>query len=134
MPTKNNLDKILTRKIDLETLLSSGNLSSDEVVRFSTELSEIGPVAEQSNLVSKLESNLEETLEILEEKGSDKDIIDLANLEINEIRESANNSWPVLIFGLVLGFTLFSKIVNPYSVGKLNLTPSKDFFFAKDNM
>ena len=53
---------------------------------------------------------------------------------INEIRESANNSWPVLIFGLVLGFTLFSKIINPYNVGKLNLTPSKDFFFAKDNM
>ncbi len=53
---------------------------------------------------------------------------------IKEIRESANNSWPVLIFGLVMGFILFSKIINPYNVGKLNLTPSKDFFFAKDNM
>ena len=77
MSIKNNLDKILTRKIDLETLLSSGNLSSDEVVRFSTELSEIGPVAEQANLVSKLESNLEETLELLDDKGNDKEIIDL---------------------------------------------------------
>ena len=84
----NNLDKILTRKVDLETLLSSENLSSDEVVKFSTELSEIGPVAEQANLVSKLESNLEETMELLEDKGNDKEIIDLANIEINEIRES----------------------------------------------
>ena len=88
MSIKNNLDKILTRKVDLETLLSSGNLSSDEVVKFSTELSEIGPVAEQANLVSKLESNLEETMELLEDKGSDKEIIDLANIEISEIRES----------------------------------------------
>ena len=88
MSIKNNLDKILTRKVDLETLLSSENLSSDEVVKFSTELSEIGPVADQANLVSKLESNLEETMELLEDKGSDKEIIDLANIEINEIRES----------------------------------------------
>jgi len=88
MSIKNNLDKILTRKIDLETLLSSENLTSDEVVKFSTELSEIGPVAEQANLVSKLESNLEETMELLEDKGNDKEIIDLANIEINEIRES----------------------------------------------
>ena len=91
MSINNNLDKILTRKIDLETLLSSGNLSSDEVVRFSTELSEIGPVAEQANLVSKLESNLGETLELLEDKGNDKEMIDLANLEINEIRENLLN-------------------------------------------
>jgi len=88
MSIKNNLDKILTRKVDLETLLSSENLTSDEVVKFSTELSEIGPVAEQANLVSKLESNLEETMELLEDKGNDKEIIDLANIEINEIRES----------------------------------------------
>ena len=52
---------------------------------------------------------------------------------LNQLRESANNSWPVLIFGLVMGFILFSKIINPYNVGKLNLTPSKNFFFAKDN-
>ena len=88
MSIKSNLDKILTRKVDLETLLSSENLTSDEVVKFSTELSEIGPVAEQANLVSKLESNLAETMELLEDKGNDKEIIDLANIEINEIRES----------------------------------------------
>jgi len=71
----------------------------------------------------------------LGDKDSENSENNLINPEIiNEIRESANNSWPVLIFGLVLGFILFSKIVNPYSVGKLNLTPSKDFFFAKDNM
>ncbi len=88
MSIKSNLDKILTRKVDLETLLSSENLTSDEVVKFSTELSEIGPVAEQANLVSKLESNLAETMELLDDKGNDKEIIDLANIEINEIRES----------------------------------------------
>ena len=71
----------------------------------------------------------------LGDKDSENSENNLINPEIiNEIRESANNSWPVLIFGLVLGFTLFSKIINPYNVGKLNLTPSKDFFFAKDNM
>lgn len=53
---------------------------------------------------------------------------------LEEIRTSSNNSWTVLIFGLVLGFILFSKIINPYNIGKLNLTPSKNFFFAKDNI
>ena len=58
MSIEKNLQKILNRKIELEKILSSGNLSSEDVISFSTELSEITPVAEQANVVSKLEENL----------------------------------------------------------------------------
>ena len=58
MSLEKNLQKILNRKKELEAILSSGTLTSDEVVKHSTELSEIGPVAEQADLVSNLEKNL----------------------------------------------------------------------------
>ena len=39
MSIEKNLQKILNRKIELEKILSSGNLSSEDVISFSTELS-----------------------------------------------------------------------------------------------
>ena len=85
MSIEKNLQKILNRKIELEKMLSSSNLSSDDVISFSTELSEITPVAEQANLVSKLEDNLSETLKIIDDDQNEKDLIDLAKDEIDEI-------------------------------------------------
>ena len=68
MSIEKSLQKILSRKIELENILSSGNLSSDDVISFSTELSEITPVAEQANLVSKLKENLHDTQVIIDDE------------------------------------------------------------------
>jgi len=90
MSIEKNLEKILYRKKELETVLSSGSLTSDDVVKYSTELSEIGPVAEQANLVSNLEKDFIDTENIINDKNNDSDLIELANLEIIEIKENLN--------------------------------------------
>ena len=88
MSIEKNLEKILNRKNELETVLSSGSLTSDDVVKYSTELSEIGPVAEQANLVSNLEKDLIDTENIIKDKNNDSDLIELANIEITEIKDN----------------------------------------------
>ena len=90
MSIEKNLEKILNRKNELETVLSSGSLTSDDVVKYSTELSEIGPVAEQANLVSNLEKDLIDTENIIKDKNNDSDLIELANIEIIEIKDNLN--------------------------------------------
>ena len=88
MSIEKSLQKLLNRKIELEKILSSGELSSDDVIGFSTELSEITPVAEQANLVSKLKENLSETQIIINDQNNEKDFIDLAKDELDEIKET----------------------------------------------
>ena len=88
MSIEKSLHKLLNRKIELEKILSSGELSSGDVISFSTELSEITPVAEQANLVSKLKDNLSETQIIIDDQNNEKDFIDLAKDELDEIKET----------------------------------------------
>ncbi len=88
MSIDKSLQKILSRKIELENILSSGNLSSDDVISFSTELSEITPVAEQANLVSKLKENLHDTQVIIDDEKNEKDFVDLAKDELEEINKT----------------------------------------------
>ena len=90
MSIEKSLQKLLNRKIELEKILSSGELSSGDVISFSTELSEITPVAEQANLVSKLKENLFETQTIINDQNNEKDFIDLAKDELDEIKENLN--------------------------------------------
>ena len=94
MSIEKSLQKLLNRKIELEKILSSGELSSGEVISFSTELSEITPVAEQANLVSKLKENLSETQTIINDQNNEKDFIDLAKDELDEIKETLNRYEP----------------------------------------
>ena len=101
MSIEKNLEKILNRKKELETVLSSGSLTSDDVVKYSTELSEIGPVAEQANLVSNLEKDLIDTENIINDKNNDSDLIELANLEIIEIKDNLNQEIKKLKFLLI---------------------------------
>ena len=88
MSIEKSLQKLLNRKIELEKILSSGELSSGDVISFSTELSEITPVAEQANLVSKLKENLSEIQTIINDQNNEKDFIDLAKDELDEIKET----------------------------------------------
>ena len=90
MSIEKSLQKLLNRKIELEKILSSGELSSGDVISFSTELSEITPVAEQANLVSKLKENLSETQTIINDQNNEKDFIDLAKDELDEIKQNLN--------------------------------------------
>ena len=59
------------------------------MISFSTELSEITPVAEQANLVSKLKENLHETQTIINDENNEKDFIDLAKDELEEINKKS---------------------------------------------
>ena len=58
------------------------------MISFSTELSEITPVAEQANLVSKLKENLLDTQVIIDDEKNDKDFVDLAKDELEEINKT----------------------------------------------
>jgi hypothetical protein len=68
---------------------------------------------------------LNEKLKMFNEKDSQV-------YDMEQFRKSANNTWVILVFGLILGGILFKQIMNPYSIKKIDLIQSKNFFFAKD--
>ena len=86
MSLLNNLEKILYRREEIETLLSSGKIETLKLTQLSKELSEIRPISNQADIVKSLEKNLFETQEILDDKNSDKEIIDLAHKELDELK------------------------------------------------
>ena len=85
MSLLNNLGKILSRREEIEKLLSSGEIESTKLMKLSKELSEIKPISDQAEIVKSLEKNLFETQEILNDDNNEMELIQLATNEISEI-------------------------------------------------
>tara|TARA_B100000131_G_scaffold278859_1_gene283658 strand:+ start:2233 stop:3309 length:1077 start_codon:yes stop_codon:yes gene_type:complete len=98
-----NLNKVLSRRDKIEKMLSSGNLNSQDLVKLSTELSELKPIAEQANIVNQLENNLLETERFLEEEKQDIEMIKFANLEKKETKEKLDQALRKLKLLLIPG-------------------------------
>ena len=98
-----NLNKVLSRRDEIEKMLSSGNLNSQDLVKLSTELSELKPIAEQANIVNQLENNLLETQRFLEEEKQDIEMIKFANLEKKETKEKLDQALRKLKLLLIPG-------------------------------
>ncbi|MGB1036713.1 MAG: PCRF domain-containing protein, partial [Candidatus Puniceispirillales bacterium] len=86
MSLQNNLSRILDRRVEIENQLNdAAQLSSDEMMQLSKELSDLRPIAEQAEQVQKITANLESAKALLAEAEGDTDMIAMAEEEIDAL-------------------------------------------------
>ena len=89
MSLQNNLARILERRQDIENQLNdAANMSPDEMMQLSKELSDLRPIAEQAEKVKDITANLESARALLAEAAEvddDADMIAMAEEEIQTL-------------------------------------------------
>lgn len=92
MSFNDTLSKILDRYNDLDTRLASGEMTDQKTfAKMSKEYSDLGPVAEVIKKYQNTRKSLKEAQEIIADKTQDKELRDLAEAEIPDIKESLEN-------------------------------------------
>ena len=93
MSIQTNLARILERRQDIENQLNdAGNMSSDEMMQLSKELSDLRPIAEQAEQVQSMTANLVSAQALLAEADGDADIIAMAEEEIETLEAGLENA------------------------------------------
>ena len=89
MSLQNNLARILERRQDIENQLNNAaDMSPDEMMQLSKELSDLRPIAEQAEQVQEITANLESARALLAEAAEaddDADMIAMAEEEIETL-------------------------------------------------
>ena len=88
---ENNIKKFVSRKFEIEKLLSSANIPPDKFKSLSKELSEILLVTELSSNIEKKRNELSDLDIIIKDKSSDYEIKELARDEVKKIEEELFN-------------------------------------------
>ena len=88
---KTNLNKLLTRKSEIEKLLSSANIVAGEYKTLSKELSEILHVIELSSDLNKKRKEANDLEFIIRDKSSDNEIREIAKEEVKKLEEELVN-------------------------------------------
>ena len=101
MSLQTNLARILERRQHIENQLNdAGNMSSDEMMQLSKELSDLRPIAEQAEQVQSMTANLESAQALLAEADGDADIIAMAEEEIDALEaglEKAEHALKIML-------------------------------------
>jgi len=95
-----NINKVLSRRDEIEQRLSSGQIETDELTKLSRELAEIRPIAEQAHYLNELLDNLEQARQILADEEADAELAEMANTEIEELskkQEEAEHALKLLL-------------------------------------
>ncbi|CAI8274614.1 MAG: Peptide chain release factor RF1 [Rhodospirillaceae bacterium] len=95
-----NINKVLSRRDEIEKRLSSGQIETDELTKLSRELAEIRPIAEQAQYLNDLLDNLEQARQILADEEADAELVEMANVEIEELskkQEEAEHALKLLL-------------------------------------
>ena len=95
-----NINKVLSRRDEIEKRLSSGQIETDELTKLSRELAEIRPIAEQAQYLNDLLDNLEQARQILVDEEADAELAEMANAEIEELskkQEEAEHTLKLLL-------------------------------------
>ena len=79
------ISKIINKYQTLEKELSSGNISKKDFVKKSKEYSSIGEIINVAKNYLGFNKEKNELEKIIEDKGSDKDMVQLAKTELNEL-------------------------------------------------
>jgi len=80
----------------LEKELASGNISKEDFVKKSKEYSSIGEIIDQAKRYLSFEKEKLDLEKIIEDKKSDKEMVQLAKKELNELLEKNNNYEKIL--------------------------------------
>ena len=91
------ISKIINKYQTLEKELSSGNISKKDFVKKSKEYSSIGEIINVAKNYLGFNKEKIELEKIIEDKGSDKDMVQLAKTELNELVKK-NDSYEKIPF------------------------------------
>ncbi len=80
------LQQVLSRHKEIAELMSEGNLSSDEFTKLSMEYSDLTPVAEAIEEIQAKQAEQSELQEMLNDEDVDKEMRELAESELREIK------------------------------------------------
>jgi peptide chain release factor 1 len=81
-----NLERVESRHRELEAVLSSTTeISAEEIIKVSKELSELAPIAKKILELRSLESELDETKALVNDNAADKELIALVETEIGNL-------------------------------------------------
>ena len=95
-----NINKVLSRRDEIEKRLSSGQIETDELTKLSRELAEVRPIAEQAQYLNDLLDNIEQARQILADEEADAELVEMANAEIEELskkQEEAEHALKLLL-------------------------------------
>lgn len=88
MNLEDKLKKVISHKKGLEESLMQEGLASDQMIKFSKELSDITPVVDVATLFFEKQKELRDLEEMLGDPSTDPEMRSLANQEIQALKES----------------------------------------------
>lgn len=81
------LSNVVNRYDELEALIVSPDISSDELVRMNKELSQLGPVVEKIRNYNRAENDMNDAKAMMDDSELDKEMRDMAEAEFYELKE-----------------------------------------------
>jgi peptide chain release factor 1 len=88
MNLEDKLKKVIAHKKGLEENLMQEGLPSDQMIKFSKELSDITPIVDVATLFFEKQKELADLEEMLTDDSTDQEMRSLANQEIQSLKES----------------------------------------------
>ncbi len=88
MNLEDKLKKVITHKKGLEENLMQEGLPSDQMIKFSKELSDITPIVDVATLFFEKQKELADLEEMLKDDSTDQEMRSFANQEIQFLKES----------------------------------------------
>jgi peptide chain release factor 1 len=86
MALQDKISRVLARRDEIETSLSSGEPHSpDQLAQLSRELSELRPVAEKAAELARLSAALTDTKSLIEDVDTEAELREMANAELAEL-------------------------------------------------
>ncbi len=87
MSLEKNLPRVVARHEELAAIMSRGGGGSDDFARMSKEYADLTPVVEAIQALDKIKSDLTEATDILADPDADAEMRELAEAEVQELRE-----------------------------------------------
>ena len=87
MSLDNKLNQVLGRFQEIESLMSSGDLPSEEFTKLSKEYSDLTPLTELIRDYKKAKTDIHETLEMMQDSSLDKEMKALAEEDFYRLKE-----------------------------------------------
>ena len=87
MNFQEKLAGVVTRFEEVQALLSSPNISADELVKLNKEISVLEPVVEAIGQYQNMEKSFADAKEMMEDASLDKDMRELAEMEYYELKD-----------------------------------------------
>ncbi|MCW8916448.1 MAG: peptide chain release factor 1 [Magnetovibrio sp.] len=86
MSLEENLKRVQDRHEELSALMSTGDLSADDIQKMSKEYSDLGPIVEAINALDKVREDLNDAQSLLADAGDDPEMRELAQAEVQELK------------------------------------------------